>query len=211
MWLGAHEREKVFHGTPSGADTGLATHAGIGFLSWEQAGGGLPSYEPLPAAELHLVVAAVPRRGNTRAHVAAIGERVQSGDTATREALRRLGQCSRQARSLLLQPRLSAADLGAVADVAHRLLAELGLVDRPQEHLLRAGRTAGACGGKLSGAGGGGAFFLVCDDTATAARVLAAIRDRAAVAAHIVVTGSSPRPVDPPSRAYSVARWLYTL
>ena len=26
-WRGAHERERVFHGTPSGADTGLATQS----------------------------------------------------------------------------------------------------------------------------------------------------------------------------------------
>ena len=206
-WRGAHERERVFHGTPSGADTGLAAVPGIGFLTW--AGGrGLPRYEAVPAAELHLVVAAVPRRGDTRAHVAAVAQRMRAGDTATRDALRRLGQCSTEARALLLEPGPSANDLGAVADRAHRMLAELGLGDPAQERLLRAGRIAGASGGKLSGAGGGGACFLVCPDAHTAARVLAAIGGQAAVSAHVVLAAGATRQQAPDAPAWAVGRWL---
>ena len=126
-------------------------------------------------SDLHLVVAAVPRRGATKAQVAAIAERMRAGDSATNDALRHLGQCSRAARELTLRPRLPAAELGAVADAAQRLLAGLGLADPLQDRLLRAARDAGACGGKLSGAGGGGAFFLVCPGAAAAAPVLAAV------------------------------------
>lgn len=208
VWRGAHEREKVFHGTPSGADTGLAIHPGMGFLSWAEAGR-LPSYEPLPVSDLHLVVAAVPRRGATKAQVAAIAERMRAGDSATNDALRHLGQCSRAARELLLRPRLPAAELGAVADAAQRLLAGLGLADPLQDRLLRAGRGAGACGGKLSGAGGGGAFFLVCRGAAAAAPVLAAVRHRAAAAAHVIVDPDGTRLADPASRPCSIDRWLH--
>lgn len=209
VWRGAHEREKVFHGTPSGADTGLAIHPGMGFLSWAEASGGLPSYEPLPVSDLHLVVAAVPRRGATKAQVAAIAERMRAGDSATNHALRRLGQCSRAARELMLRPRLPAAELGAVADAAQRLLAGLGLADPLQDRLLRAGRGAGACGGKLSGAGGGGAFFLVCRGAAAAAPVLAAVRGRAAAAAHVIVDAGGTRLAAPESRPWSIDRWLH--
>lgn len=209
VWRGAHEREKVFHGTPSGADTGLAIHPGMGFLSWAEASGGLPSYEPLPVSDLHLVVAAVPRRGATKAQVAAIAERMRAGDNATNDALRHLGQCSRAARELTLRPRLPAAELGAVADAAQRLLAGLGLADPLQERLLRAGRSAGACGGKLSGAGGGGAFFLVCPGAAAAAPVLAAVRGQAAAAAHLVVGAGGTRLAAPGSRPWSIDRWLH--
>ena len=210
VWRGAHERERVFHGTPSGADTGLAAYPGIGFLTWERGGGGLPRYEPVPAAEVHLVVAAVPRRGDTRAHVAAVAQRVHAGDTATRETLRRLGQCSKEAKALLLKPGPPAKALGTVADRAQRLLAELGLVDPAQERLLRDGRTAGASGGKLSGAGGGGACFLVCRDAPTAVRVLAAISARAAESAHVVLSTGSTRQQAPQSRSCAVNRWLHT-
>ena len=209
VWRGAHEREKVFHGTPSGADTGLATHPGVGYLSWPRAAGGLPTYAPVPVPELHLVVGAVPRRGDTKAQVAAVAARMRAGDRATAAALRRLGTCSSTARALLSGPRLPAQELGDMADDAHRLLAGLGLADPLQDRLLAEGRAAGACGGKLSGAGGGGAFFLVCRDAAAAAQVLAAVRDRAAAVAHVVAAGGATWQVDPPSRPYTVARWLH--
>ena len=206
-WYGAHDRERVFHGTPSGADTGLAAVPGVGYLTWERSVA-LPRYQPVPAAELHLVVAAVPRRGDTRAHVAAVAQRMRAGDAATRDALRRLGQCSTEARALLLEPGPSANRLGAVADRAQRMLAGLGLSDPGQERLLDAGRSAGASGGKLSGAGGGGACFLVCRDAHTAAGVLAAVGERAAVAAHVVLSAGATRQQAPGPRSWSVGRWL---
>ena len=208
-WHGAHERERVFHGTPSGADTGLATYAGIGFLAWERGGGALPSYKPVPVADLHLVVAAVPRRGDTREHVAAVAQRIRAGDNTTRKTLRRLGQCSTEAKALLLKPGPPAKALGAVADHAQRLLAALGLGDPAQERLLHAGRSAGASGGKLSGAGGGGACFLVCRDAPTATRVLAAIGEQAAESAHVVLSAGATRQQAPDSRAWAVDRWLH--
>lgn len=209
VWSGAHEREKVFHGTPSGADTGLAAHPGVGFLCWPAAGSGLPRYESLPTAELHLVVGAVPRRGDTRAQVAAVARRLHGGDDATGDALRRLGQCSREAHALMLQPRMPATALGALADAAHRMLTGLGLADPQQDRLLQAGRAAGAGGGKLSGAGCGGACYLVCGDTATAARVLEAIRGHATVSGHVVASGGTTRLVSSESRQATVSRWCY--
>lgn len=209
VWRGAHGRERTFHGTPSGADTGLATFPGIGFLTWKEARGGLPGYEPIPAAELHIVVAAVPRRGDTRAHVAAVAQRMRMGDSTTREALRRLGECSREARELMLAPESQPAALGSVADQAHRVLAELGLGDPAQDRLLDAGGAAGASGGKLSGAGGGGACFLVCRDAATAARVLAAVRERAAHSAHVVLAAGAARQHAPVLPAWAVDRWFH--
>ena len=209
IWHGAHEREKVFHGTPSGADTGLAAHPGVGYLSWPGGDRGLPRYESLLTSELHLVVAAVPRRGDTRAQVAAVARRLRAGDGAAHGSLRRLGRCSREARSLLLQPRMPAAALGALADAAHRLLSGLGLADPRQDRLLQAGRAAGACGGKLSGAGCGGACYLVCRDAANAARVLEAIRSQATVAGHVVAAGGTTRLASPESRPATVNRWLH--
>ena len=209
VWRGAHERERVFHGTPSGADTGLAASPGIGSLTWKSGGGGLPCYEPVPAVELHLVVAAVPRRGDTRAHVAAVAQRVRAGDTAIQDTLRRLGQCSTKARALLLRQGPPTAALGAVADHAQRLLTELGLSDPAQERLLQSGRSAGSSGGKLSGAGGGGACFLVCRDAPTAARVLAAIGEQDAEAAHIAVSAGTTRQSAPESRSFAVDRWWH--
>ena len=209
LWRGAHEREQVFHGTPSGADTGLAARPGVGFLSWPAAAGsgGLPSYESLPAAELHLVAAAVPRRGDTRAQVAAVAGRLGAGDPGTGKDLHLLGGFSREARGLLLRGQPAA--LGSLADAAQRVLARLALADPAQDRLLQAGRRAGASGGKLSGAGCGGACFLVCRDAATAGRVLEAVAAQATVAARVVVQGGAPRLASPAEPAPTVGRWLY--
>jgi mevalonate kinase len=56
-----------------------------------------------------------------------------------------------------------------------RLLRELGLAIPAQDALLSAGRAAGALGGKLSGAGGGGAFFMVAPDHRTAVGIARSI------------------------------------
>ena len=47
------------------------------------------------------------------------------------------------------------------------------------DRLLAAGRSEGALGGKLSGAGAGGAFFLVVRDTGIAAAVAARLMSEA--------------------------------
>ena len=207
-WYGAHKREQVFHGTPSGADTGLAALPGVGFLSWQRSGE-LPSCERIPATELHLVVAAVPRRGDTMDHVAAVAQRVRWGDPEARDALRRLGECSTEARALLRGAVPQANAIGALADHAQRLLAGLGLGDPAQERLLRAGRSAGASGGKLSGAGGGGACFLVCRDATTATSVLGAVRAHATAAAHIMLSAGPTIQQAPDARTWTTNRWLH--
>ena len=69
----------------------------------------------------------------------------------------------------------TAGELGRLAGEAQELLAALGVSTPALDRILEAGRAAGALGGKLSGAGGGGAFFLVCSDEDTAGRVRQAI------------------------------------
>ena len=59
-WSLAHDAERLFHGTPSGIDTGLALMNGMhAFLPRAPR---LPVREPFLTAPVHLVVAAVPRR-----------------------------------------------------------------------------------------------------------------------------------------------------
>jgi mevalonate kinase len=47
-------------------------------------------------------------------------------------------------------------------------LRSIGLANPAQDRLIEAGRRAGAFGGKLSGAGAGGAFFLIAPDEVSA-------------------------------------------
>jgi mevalonate kinase len=75
---------------------------------------------------------------------------------------------------------------GRAASDAHGILRELGVSTQKLDEILRIGTEAGALGGKLSGAGGGGAFFLVSAEEDGAFRVLQAIEPAVAQAGGIV-------------------------
>jgi mevalonate kinase len=178
-WELAHDAEKLFHGTPSGIDTGLSILDGLfAFLPRPP---GLPEYRPLSGAPLNLVVAAVPRSASCGALVAMLGERMQAGHGETRAAVEDLGEMAAAAREALAGPAAGGAEeVGGLADQAMDRLRALGLSSPWMDRLLAAGRKAGALGGKLSGAGGGGAFFLVTADAARARQVASSVEEEAA-------------------------------
>lgn len=198
VWKLAHHLERVFHGTPSGIDTGLATFGGLRIF--RPSPPGLPSANPLQGVPFHFVAGYVEREQSTAELVGALRERMVEGDTAVTNALSGLGEIA--AESLLLfsgPPRIpildpddptrvietppptppplsvTAAHFGELANRAHSLLSGLGLSSRTIEAALRAGRESGATGGKLSGAGGGGAFFLAVPDEQTLRQVGASV------------------------------------
>ena len=182
IWQWAHRGETLFHGTPSGIDTGLALLGGLySFLPHPP---GLPDAEPLDGMPLHLVVGAVPRRDSAAALIGALREKVAGGDPGVQSILERLGALAAEAAAILrVRPdpgggNAAVRDLGALALEAQTVLAALGLSTPELEELLREGRRNGAAGGKLSGAGGGGAFFLICPGAEAARRAAAAVRRR---------------------------------
>jgi len=83
-----------------------------------------------------------------------------------------LGSISESACRLTGTPAL--AQLGVLADRAQAILAGLDLSTPAVDGALDLLREAGALGGKLSGAGGGGAFFGIFQDE-PAARTAAAV------------------------------------
>jgi mevalonate kinase len=104
---------------------------------------------------------------------------VSRGEGGAAASLRELGRIAGQAVDLLdgsgsRNERL--AGLGELADAAQALLAGQGLSTEELDGLLREGKACGALGGKLSGAGGGGAFFLLCREGQSAARIAARLR-----------------------------------
>ena len=169
-WELAHELERAFHGTPSGIDTGLSLLAGV--TAFDPQPPALPRWETVQCAPLWLVVGAVPRSENSAALIRGIGERMLSGDSLVRSALSGLGRISAEARKRLTE-RASASSIAGLADQAQILLRDLDLSSTPLDAVIEAGRNHGALGGKLSGAGGGGAFFLVCDGEPSAQAVAA--------------------------------------
>jgi mevalonate kinase len=180
IWQWAHRAEQLFHGTPSGIDTGLALLGGL--YSFHPHPPQLPDAERLPGIPLHLVVGAVPRKASAGALIGALREKVVARDQGVAAILERLGRLAAAAVEILSggnQPgteRSAVRDLGALAAKAQAVLSGLDLSTPELDTLLEEGRANGAFGGKLSGAGGGGAFFLVCPDAQAAGGVASALR-----------------------------------
>jgi mevalonate kinase len=167
-WQLAHELERTFHGTPSGIDTGLSLRRGV--ISFSPQPYGLPRGERIQCAPLWLVVGALPRTGDCAALIRDVGDRMRSGEREVQEAISELGSIANEASQNLVAG-ASSAFIGRLADRAMETLRSLGLSDPSLDRLLDEGKQFGALGGKLSGAGGGGAFFLICADEQTAREI----------------------------------------
>jgi len=180
LWAWAHAAERLFHGTPSGIDTGLALYRGL--YSFRPRPPQLPGISRLDGFPLYLVVGAVPRAVSAKKLIGAAREKMLTGERATSRRLKRLGDIADQAIPILKRGDAQrAADVGALAVQAHEVLAELDLSTPHLDALLTSGLSAGALGGKLSGAGGGGAFFLLFPDEQSAREGAARLRRKAAV------------------------------
>lgn len=176
VWHLAHQLETFFHGTPSGIDTGLSSFGGrraFFFSSADASAGSLPVVRECPLPPVYLVAGAIPRLRDTRALVADVRRQLDESPKPTRAALEELGKIS---RAVIERSAAGTVDaLGASACDAQKILARLSLSTPDLDRLLARGVAAGAAGGKLSGAGGGGAFFLLCADAQTATGVKQAV------------------------------------
>jgi mevalonate kinase len=180
-WALAHDAERIFHGTPSGVDTGLALLEGTCVLQPRHPG--LPDFWKAAGSALHIVVGAVPRDAACAALVGGIGARMKSGDRAVRVSIDALGRIAAEAADALRHgTRGLGAKFGALAGKAMDQLRELGLSTPELDLLLGAARAAGALGSKLSGAGGGGAFFAIARDEEAASVIITRLESECAEA-----------------------------
>lgn len=177
IWAAAHNGEQVFHGRPSGVDTGLALWRRLCLFTLQPQA--LPSVGFLPSTGIKLVFGTVPREASCATSVAAIGKAMAIGDTGVSAAMTELGRLSAQAAALLSLQSPSAAALGSLADTAMEVLGTLGLSTPAMDTILEAGLAAGATGGKLSGGGAGGAFWLACPGENDAIRIQTAVIEEA--------------------------------
>ncbi|MEI8094533.1 MAG: hypothetical protein WCG80_09990 [Spirochaetales bacterium] len=186
----AWEAEKLFHGTPSGIDTVLALRPGWWALL---PGRTPPQAQPLSPPRQTLVLGAVRRQGDTKALVGGLAQRRQRGEALVVDALTELGELAQAAIDTLSS---DGGTLPGLVNRARQLLRSLGLESAELASVLDAGLGEGALAGKLSGAGGGGAWFLLFDDPLTATAALPALR--ASVPAHLwtlepcLVTAEAP-------------------
>jgi mevalonate kinase len=179
VWELAHSAERVFHGTPSGIDTGLALYEGL--FGFHMQPPNLPTLLPIVTEPLHLVIGAVPRKREARALIGSIGRAVSEKNQLIIEKLSLLGNIADRAMSVFSERNKRMYErLGGLAVTAQKLLAGLGLSTPELDFLLSKGMEAGAVGGKLSGAGGGGAFFLLFNGEITAMKAAEYLRTLAA-------------------------------
>jgi mevalonate kinase len=186
-WTIAHDAERLFHGTPSGVDTGLSLLGGTCVLRPRPPG--LPEYRRVSGRLLRLVVGAVQRDAACAALVGGLAARVKSGDRAARASIDALGGIAANASNILLSNAGGIDEaLGVLADRAMDQLRGLGLSTPDLDRLLKAARAAGALGAKLSGAGGGGAFFAIARDAAAATLILSRLEAETAGAGIVLAS-----------------------
>ncbi len=175
-WQTAHAAERIFHGTPSGVDTGLSLLGGT--CAFEPRPPALPLWSRIAHAPLWLVVGAVPRDAACGELVAAVSGRVAAGDAAAVACIEALGDLAGEAAEALRSTSVGTAGaIGRMASRAQAALRRLGLSTPALDQALEAGRAAGATGGKLSGAGAGGAFYLVAADAGSAGAIAAGVQN----------------------------------
>ncbi len=174
-WQIAHSAEGIFHGTPSGVDTGLALLGGTCVFQPDPPG--LPAWSRIVHPRLWLVVGALPRDASCGELVGAVSRRIASGDALAVACMNALGGYAEQAAGALRDASGEmAATIGRLAGDAHAALRRLGLSTPALEQVLETGKAAGAMGGKVSGAGAGGAFFLVAGDAGSAGAIAARVQ-----------------------------------
>ncbi len=175
IWRAAHEGEKAFHGTPSGIDTALSTSGG--FLRFDPNEEFPPRITAMKRSNsVPVVYGAVPRQADCAGHISSIAAAMIRGDNSTRIAIDTLGNISSEACSLLQKAQVAPImDIAILATHAMEELRRLKLTTHDLETILETGLSNGALGGKLSGGGGGGAYWLVCPDKSTAIQASQAI------------------------------------
>lgn len=155
IWEKAHQLEKQFHSSPSGIDTGISVMESPCYF--ENGGKNLPICRKIEPLKVPILIGSVPRAANTASLVGNIGKSMKNDPQIDRH-LRSLGEIAHQSIQYFNDPQ-KFADL---ANQAHSHLQSLNLSSPRLDEMLAQAKELGALGGKLSGAGGGGAFYIVC-------------------------------------------------
>ncbi len=153
---GAAAAEAVFHRNPSGIDAAAASRGGLGCYDQRRGWQSLPH---APAFEVCVGLSG--KTHDTGAMVAGVG-RLCADTPVARRLIETLGDLARAGAGALVSGQLTT--LAAIFDMAHGVLAGLGVSTPELDDLVHLARATGAKGAKLTGAGGGGAVVALGDD-----------------------------------------------
>ena len=148
--------ESVFHRAPSGIDAAAASRGGLG--RFDRVAG----WQDLAlASPFELCVGLSGKSHDTGALVAQVQALCESTKVARRliDAMGELALAGMEA--------LAAGDIPALArmfNMAHGLLAGIGVSTPQLDDMVHTARAAGAAGAKLTGAGGGGAVIAIAGE-----------------------------------------------
>jgi len=176
-----YEIEKLHHGTPSGIDnTVISMCRPILFRRGAEA-----RIMTVPRSRCFLIIGHTGKRHSTSAVVAAVA-RARAADKSKYDAIfREIGRLSKLGAKAFEKGLWR--ELGLLMNRNQELLEHLGVSSPELDALVRAARSAGALGAKLSGAGRGGCMAALTDDPACARRTRRALQ--AAGAAETFLTG----------------------
>jgi len=160
--------ERVFHGTPSGVDTALALHGGVGL--YEKAHG----LKRLELREsIHLAIANSGAKTSTREMVESVAEARKKDRAKVDRILEAIGALVRAGVEALEKNDLHR--LGKAMNEDHAYLRELRLSTPRLETLREAALQQGALGAKLTGSGGGGAMIALARSKDHAAAIASSL------------------------------------
>jgi mevalonate kinase len=162
IWQYAHKLEKIFHDTPSGIDTGISTFENLCYFERKN-GMDLPICVQMGPTKLSLIVGALPRQEDTRTLVSSLRKQKESNPEVEKQ-IALLGRLSSSAINFLSIPNpKKEKKIGLLASEVQKILNNLSFSNPELDSMIQQGITSGATGGKLSGAGGGGCYFLIAE------------------------------------------------
>ncbi|MBS7287610.1 MAG: mevalonate kinase, partial [Candidatus Freyarchaeota archaeon] len=147
------EAEKDVHETPSGVDNAIATY-GSAIVFRRGRVRRIKIDEDIP-----FVLGDTGVRRSTKDWVAKVRERRERCKEAIDPIIRLIGRIAMKGAYLLREKNLE--ELGELMDINQGLLDALGVSTQALNSLIFAARSAGACGAKLTGAGGGGCMVAL--------------------------------------------------
>jgi mevalonate kinase len=158
----AFEAEKIHHGTPSGIDNTVITYGKPVFFTPPQA------LEALRISRsFHILIGDTGIPAPTRDSVDGVRSLWNAEHERCEQLFDQIGEIVRTARRVIEQG--DWPELGPLMDANHERLQQLTVSSIELDRLVRAARSAGALGAKLSGGGrGGNMIALVGEDSAPA-------------------------------------------